>query len=210
MPEMDGLTATNQILALKSAETLPHIIALTAYALSEVRNECLQAGMKDFLVKPICLEDLELALQQATQIVNKMPLLEPKTLVTPSDQDTNSTKTESAILDDRVLDSLRSLAGAKAKTFLAKIISEYLEDNPQKLEAIRQAIQSNDVRALRQASHSLRSSSANLGAITIADLCKQLENLARSGTIQGASVIMEQLITEYPQVKLALEQELDK
>ena len=208
MPEMDGLTATNHILAEKLAEITPYIIALTAYAMSESRHQCLQAGMKDFLVKPIRLEDLELALQRATQIINQIPLPESKTLVTESDKDTAPAKTEQAILDYQVLSSLRRLAGAKAKTFLAEIISQYLEDSPQKLQESQQAINNNDAQALRQAAHSLRSSSANLGAITIAALCKQLENLARSGTTQGASVIMEQLVTEYPQVKLALEQEL--
>ena len=208
MPEMDGLTATSRILAEKLPEPSPYIIALTAYALSESRDQCMQAGMKDFLVKPIRLEDLELALQRATQIINKIPLSEPKTLVTQSDKDPEPTKTEPTILDYQVLNSLRSLAGAKAKTFLAKIISQYLEDIPQKLQEIQQAINNNDAQAFRQAAHSLRSSSANLGAITIAELCKQLENLARSGTTQGASATMEQLAQEYPQVKLALEQEL--
>ena len=208
MPEMDGLTATNHILAEKSAETSPYIIALTAYAISESRHQCWQAGMKDFLVKPIRLEDLELALQRATQIINKLPSPEPKTLVTQSGNDTAPAKTEQPILDHQVLNSLRRLAGAKAKTFLAEIISQYLEDSPQKLQEIQQAIDNNDTQALRQASHSLRSSSANLGAVTIADLCKQLENLARSGTTQGASATMEQLAKEYPQVKFALEQEL--
>ena len=203
MPEMDGLTATKSILAEKKAENTPYIIALTAYAMSEIHTQCLQVGMKDFLIKPIRIENLELALQKATQFSNKLPSPEPNNLTTRSPNDTKQ-----PILDHQVLDSLRSLAGAKAKVFLAEIIGQYLEDSPQKLEAIQKAIDNNDDRALRQASHSLRSSSANLGATTIADLCKELENMARSGTTQGASVKMEQLAQEYPQVKFALEQEL--
>ncbi|NJO95814.1 MAG: Hpt domain-containing protein [Pleurocapsa sp. CRU_1_2] len=74
---------------------------------------------------------------------------------------------------------------------------------------MEQAIDNQDATALRQAAHGLRSSSANLGAIAVADLCKQLEDLARSGTTQGSSTTMELLAQAYPKVKLALEQEIE-
>ncbi|MGL5075190.1 MAG: Hpt domain-containing protein, partial [Waterburya sp.] len=119
------------------------------------------------------------------------------------------TPTESAILDHQVLGDLRSLAGAKAKTFLAGIMEQYFEDSPKKLQGIQEAINNQDATALRQAAHGLRSSSANLGAIAVADLCKQLEDLARSGTTQGSSTTMELLAQTYPKVKLALEQEIE-
>ncbi|MEY2832704.1 MAG: hypothetical protein RLZZ574_1962, partial [Cyanobacteriota bacterium] len=226
MPQMDGLTATSTILTKTSAPSSPYIIALTAYALSETRNQCLQAGMKDFLVKPIRLEDLALALQQATKVIVenqqgigkrqqssvKETSEEAKVVENlPSAKENASlpTSTESPILDHQVLDSLRSLAGAKAKTFLAEIIGQYCEDSPQKLQAIQQAIDNQDATALRQAAHGLRSSSANLGAIAVADLCKQLEDLARSGTTQGSSTTMELLAQAYPKVKLTLEQEIE-
>lgn len=211
MPQMDGLTATSTILTKTSAPSSPYIIALTAYALSETRNQCLQAGMKDFLVKPIRLEDLALALQQATKVIAKR---QESSVIShqSSVEETKAnipTQTETAILDHQVLDSLRDLAGAKAKTFLTGIIGQYFEDSPQKLQAIEQAIDNQDATALRQAAHGLRSSSANLGAIAVADLCKQLEDLARSGTTQGSSTTMELLAQAYPKVKLALEQEIE-
>lgn len=214
MPEMDGLTATNTILT-KSPQSRPYIIALTAYALAETRNQCLQAGMKDFLVKPIRLEDLALALQQATKVIverQESSVKEAKAAQKLASTETNAnlpTLTESGILDHQVLDDLRSLAGAKAKTFLSGIIGQYFEDSPKKLQGIQQAIDNQDATALRQAAHGLRSSSANLGAIAVADLCKQLEDLARSGTTQGSSTTMELLAQTYPKVKLALEQEIE-
>jgi CheY-like chemotaxis protein/HPt (histidine-containing phosphotransfer) domain-containing protein len=223
MPEMDGLTATNTILTKTSAQSCPYIIALTAYALSETRNQCLQAGMKDFLVKPIRLEDLALALQQATKVIterqessvisHQSSVKEAKAAQKLASTETNAnlpTPTESGILDHQVLDDLRSLAGAKAKTFLAGIMEQYFEDSPKKLQGIQEAINNQDATALRQAAHGLRSSSANLGAIAVADLCKQLEDLARSGTTQGSSTTMELLAQTYPKVKLALEQEIER
>jgi signal transduction histidine kinase/CheY-like chemotaxis protein/pSer/pThr/pTyr-binding forkhead associated (FHA) protein/HPt (histidine-containing phosphotransfer) domain-containing protein len=221
MPEMDGLTATNTILTQTSAQSCPYIIALTAYALSETRNQCLQAGMKDFLVKPIRLENLALALQQATKVIterqqssvisHQSSVKEAKAAQKLASIETNDnlpTPTESGILDHQVLDDLRSLAGAQAKTFLAGIMEQYFEDSPKKLQGIQEAINNQDATALRQAAHGLRSSSANLGAIAVADLCKQLEDLARSGTTQGSSTTIELLAQTYPKVKLALEQEI--
>ncbi|NKB17766.1 MAG: response regulator, partial [Pseudanabaena sp. CRU_2_10] len=64
MPEMDGLTATRQIIN-ERLETAPYIIALTAYATTEDRHKCLAAGMKDFLTKPIRAIELQQVLQQA-------------------------------------------------------------------------------------------------------------------------------------------------
>jgi signal transduction histidine kinase/CheY-like chemotaxis protein len=211
MPQMDGLTATSTILTKTSAQSFPYIIALTAYALAETRNQCLQAGMKDFLVKPIRLENLALALQQASKVIDnrqQSSVISHQSSVEESKANI-PTQTETAILDHQILDSLRELAGAKAKTFLTGIIGQYFEDSPQKLQAIQQAIDNQDATALRQAAHGLRSSSANLGAIAVADLCKQLEDLARSGTTQGSSTTMELLAQTYPQVKLALEQEIE-
>jgi signal transduction histidine kinase/DNA-binding response OmpR family regulator/pSer/pThr/pTyr-binding forkhead associated (FHA) protein len=211
MPQMDGLTATSTILTKTSIQSFPYIIALTAYALSETRNQCLQAGMKDFLVKPIRLENLALALQQAAKVIaaDQQPLAQEKFKETIAENLPSASENVSLpTLDHQVLGSLRSLAGAKAKTFLTEIIEQYFEDTPQKLQVIQQAIDNQDATALRQAAHGLRSGSANLGAIAVADLCRQLEDLARSGTTQGSSITMELLIQNYPKVKLALEQEV--
>lgn len=219
MPEMDGLTATSTIVNNKLISPCPYIIALTAYALAETKDQCLQVGMKDFVVKPIRLNDLASALQRATQAMTpgKQPLLNTfqestvlKDLLEIASENNSSDEAETALLDDQVINGLRSLAGAKAKTFLSKIINQYCEDSPKKLQGIQQAIEAQDATALRQAAHGLRSSSANLGVIAVSAICKQLEDLGRSGTTEGSSTIMSLLEETYPKVKLALEQEIAK
>ena len=209
MPEMDGITATKRILSQKLAKT-PYIIGLTAYALTEDRDRCLQAGMKDFVTKPIRVEELERALQKVITSIeatnnecNHLDFTEdshPEVVESP-------TKAEPSILDISVLNSLRQLAGAKAQDLLTKIINQYFEDSPDRLKAIAHALEARDTEALRKAAHGFRSSSANLGAVIIADYCKNLENLARAGEIPENPETLTELETEYEKAKIALQQE---
>ena len=232
MPEMDGITATKRILEDLNPNP-PYIIGLTAYAMMEDRDRCLQGGMEDFLTKPVRLEDLERALQKAIASREHHDATPPKIPVTNRDftleereqkaedrksettseavisnnyQDVDSSTSESVlkVLDLTVLDSLRQLAGAKAPQMLTKIINQYLEDAPGKVLAIAEAFKARDTEALRKASHSLRSSSANLGAVSLADYCKNLENMARAGEIPENPETITELETEYEQAKIAL------
>ena len=217
MPEMDGITATKRILSqTQNLAKTPYIIALTAYALSEDRNRCLQAGMQDFITKPIRVEELERALDRIMALREQdgdrhTPQQESiSTESTPLASTTEideSTTAEQPILDRAVLDSLRQLAGAKAQELLTKIITQYFEDSPDRLKAIAQALEAKDTEALRKAAHGFRSSSANLGAVIVADYCKNLENMARRGEIPTNSETLTELKTEYEKVKIALQQE---
>lgn len=175
MPEMDGLTTARTLRQQPSSS--PYLLAVTAYATSDDRQRCLAAGMNDVLTKPLRAQDLQRALQQVGTTVEPM------------------------VLDPTVLNSLRQIGGGQA---LTPIVQQYLEDAPSSLRAIEDAIATTNPEALRQAAHSLRSSSANLGALMFADLCKQVEALGKAGTITGASEIP--LTTAYPQVEQALKQ----
>ena len=205
MPEMDGITATQHILQERSSNKPLYIIALTAYATVEDRQKCLNAGMQDFLTKPIRLTELELGLQKAAEYLHNSAGDSNPPSITKAETQTN-TESESDILDRQVIDSLRQLGGAKGDILLTEIIEQYLEDSPPKLQAIETAIAQPDAEALKLSAHSLRSSSANLGAIRVSDLCKQLETLARSGTTEGASQKIQLLKTTYSQAQTALKQ----
>ena len=216
MPEMDGIAASKKILQEK--ECIPYIIALTAYATSEDRQQCLNAGMNDFLTKPININALYKAIQKAISQIDwqlglqddgrrgALQAQENHQNIDTFDE-TSTVEEENLILDPQVLNSLREFAGAKAQTIITQIIEQYLEDSPEKLQAIEAAATEQDAEALRKAAHSLRSSSANLGAITVAELCKTVENIARSGTTEGTSQTIKQLKTEYARLEVALQQE---
>ena len=195
MPEMDGLTATKAIRQEFPPSEQPWIVAVTAYAMQGDRETCLAAGMNDYITKPIREKDLVKVLQQvnsggATAV--KIPEPTPQQLV----------------LDRSVLQGIRDLGGAQGASVLGNIIHTYWEIAPQLLEQIQVAIAKEDWPTLRQASHSLGSSSANLGATTLAQGCRQLENAARLGVVVDGLGQWQQLVQNYDQVKQALTLEL--
>lgn len=184
MPEMDGLTATRRICEEWSVNCRPRIIAMTANAMQEDRQRCLEAGMDDYIPKPIRLEELRKALSQC-QPASGQPSIDPK-----------------------VLAALRKMAGNRAPEVIRELIESYLEDSPAYLQAITTAVNQDEPQALKQAAHSLRSCSVHLGATQLSNLCKEVETIGRNGTILGASEKVPEIELEYERVCLILHKEL--
>ncbi|HEY9875502.1 MAG TPA: response regulator [Candidatus Obscuribacterales bacterium] len=211
MPEMDGLTATRQICQEWETGKRPRIIAMTAYATKGDRERCLEAGMDDYISKPM----------QITQLVQALERCQPNHSLNPVDFRVETTAEElEAVdqpsyapsstpnpLDTKVLQSLRKMAGSKATAVLVQIIDNYFEETPRLLQAIRDAVVAGDAIALQSAAHTLRSASANLGATTLARLSKELESMGRAGTTVGALEKLSQLEAVYETVKVALQNE---
>ncbi len=185
MPKMDGLEATRQIIESHRVPR-PRIIAMTANAMQGDREECLNAGMDDYLSKPIRLEELATALNQCEVIQ------ENKSIALPSS------------IDAQVIQKFKQMVGENAEAILVEIIDCYLEDAPKYLENIANAISQNNQSELRQASHTLKSSSATLGATNLAAICQELETLSRTSHTKDGLDKLPQLQAEYKQVEAAL------
>lgn len=189
MPELDGITATQQICQKWPKSVRPRIIAMTANAMRQDKEKCLEAGMDDYISKPIRVEELKQALSK-TQPLNAAQEAE--------------TTTPKA-LDPTVLNALFEMAGEQAPLIMAEMINSYLEDTAVRIKAIATAISQQDPVAIGQAAHSLKSSSANLGAAHFASLCQKLEHLGRSNTIEGASNLLMQIDRAYNLLEPALQ-----
>lgn len=215
MPQMDGLTATQRIREewQNRPEPAPKIIAITAYAMEGDRQKCFAAGMDGYITKPFRIKALASALEQVqsggTPTDSGVPM--QSTFVSDhlfgSNPPPSRGKESKTVLDRQILDSLRDMAGPKAEAMLSLIIGNYLEDAPERLQEIREAVAQGDPEGLRQAAHSMRSSSANLGALTLANLFKELENLGRAGTTTNAQTLLNQAEKEYENAIEALELE---
>ncbi|NEQ22314.1 MAG: response regulator, partial [Microcoleus sp. SIO2G3] len=191
MPEMDGLIATQRICEKWSRERRPWIIAMTANAMQGDRDKCISAGMNDYISKPIRVDELIRALSESEPRVNNpepVPVLEKA-------------------IDTSVLQDFRATLGSQANQFLVQLIELYLEDAPSLLAAMDKAVTQTNAAQLQTTAHTLKSSSASLGAISLSHLCEQLEILGQTGTTVGARELITQVHSEYERVKIALQLE---
>lgn len=170
MPVMDGLTATARWRATEAEQSLPRtrIVALTANALEGDREACLAAGTDDFLAKPFRLEQLRnvLALAAPTAPVEAPP---------PTTQN---------VLDAAAIDAVLSLDPDGSAGLFGRLRELYVTDSQQLLVALESATAAGDVEAAAKAAHTLKSSSANLGATRVAELAAKMEAEARGGQLQ--------------------------
>jgi PAS domain S-box-containing protein len=194
MPEMDGLTATRLICQEWDKNYRPRIIAMTANAMRGDREKCMEVGMDDYISKPIRIEDLRMALSKCSSIIEEQ----------------DSEEIVDLTLDRKILNSLMEIAGEGGISIIQELIDVYLEDTPSRLHALTQGVASQDPETLKQAAHALKSSSSNLGLQKFANLCKNLELLARNNTTDEAEEVLPQLEREYQQVKIFLHNYLDE
>jgi CheY-like chemotaxis protein len=160
MPVMDGFQATREIRRRQGAGVRVPVIAMTASAMSEDRQRCLDAGMDDFVTKPVSPEAIRAAL-------GRVLLLDPVPASAPFP--------ESPLDHERVC-ALRQLGTlSKGPDLLWRLTELYAHDSPLSLAAIRQAVTSHDPTELAQALHKLVGTSANIGARRVVDVCRSFE-----------------------------------
>ncbi|MEA5552483.1 response regulator [Anabaena cylindrica UHCC 0172] len=207
MPQMDGLETTQQI-RMWHWEEQPRIIAMTANAMQGDKEVCLEAGMDEYISKPIRLEELVRVLTQCQLESQKNTAT--YSFVNSYYQEKKSVATLSSLsytsaIDLRIFQSLRDIAGEDANTFLPELISIYIAESANSLIDLNLAIKQLNTTALKQIAHKFKSSSASVGAINLAKCCKKMEALDHNETIDKYRVLLEQMETEYERVKLALQ-----
>jgi CheY-like chemotaxis protein/HPt (histidine-containing phosphotransfer) domain-containing protein len=186
MPELDGLDASRLLCERWPAEVRPRIIAMTANALPEDREACFAAGMDDYLAKPIRPNELGEALSRARALRGTR---------------TASAESAGAKLDASAIESLRELDG---DGFLAEVIDTFLSDAPALVATLRTTHQQGDNEQLRRTAHTLKSNGETLGAGRFSDLCRALEERARSGELDGTAELLDRIEREYAALEKTL------
>lgn len=103
-------------------------------------------------------------------------------------------------LDQAATQELRNIMGNE----FALLVQTFIRDSAQRIEAIRTGVTGGDVDGMRRAAHSFKGSAANMGAPRLADLCRALEELGRSGETNGAYPLIDELVVEYGAVEREL------
>ena len=189
MPVMDGYTATKKIREREAASVEPRvpIIAMTANAMSGDRQKCLDAGMDDYLAKPLKPQLIEATLDQWLNSATTTP---PP--ATTGDRDMTLQATAPAI-DETVLNELMDIMGAE----ISDLVAAYLEDAPKLIDSMRAAANEQDTAGLVAPAHTLKSTSANLGAMTLSELAKDIEHQARKGAVSDPSASVQKVEDQY-------------
>ncbi len=112
------------------------------------------------------------------------------------------------VLDQSVLASLRQLQDEGDPDIVAEVGGLFLQHSPDKVKAILEAAEKRDAKALQLAAHSLKSSSAYIGAMRLSGLAKELEMMGRSGALEGAREEAERLQEEFDLAVRAIEAEI--
>lgn len=118
------------------------------------------------------------------------------------DPKTESSPDLDGVVDAETIESLKSLCDPGDLSLFHDLIDTYLADSPTRLEAVEAALAANDAGAMERAAHGLKSSSANMGALGLASLCKQLETLGRGGQIDGAAELVARARSEFDRIRV--------
>lgn len=204
MPVMDGFAATGAIRKRERSVSPGHrlpIIALTAHAVEGDRERCLTAGMDDYLTKPFTLQQLR----------NILACWEPtrnKPSETRSAQASSPQATET-VVDETAWNVIRALHRPGRPNLLHKTLSLYLTSSEQLVDQLQEAVRKQDIAAAQIAAHTLKSSSAVLGAQRLADLCLAVERAAQAGAIDTIEELVPTLVAMRTAVCAVFTQELN-
>ncbi|NTW03885.1 MAG: response regulator, partial [Oscillochloris sp.] len=170
MPEMDGYTATQ---AIRASEQSPYahipIIAMTASALQSDREACLSAGMDDVLTKPVSRHTLQETIERWL-----------------------NSYSEEALLTGEPADELEMLREEDPESFTI-LVENYITEQRHLIDDLWVALSAADTKRLMRAAHSLRGSSAAMGALVLVQCCTEIETIAREGTITHVTPLLREV-----------------
>ncbi|MCD6406243.1 MAG: response regulator [Planctomycetes bacterium] len=204
MPEMDGFTATRAIRD-EASGVLNHdtvVVAMTAHAMKGDREDCLEAGMNDYISKPLRSEALAEVI--AKWAFREKPPQEEPSQEKPSQEDSpqESRPPEPAgpeeIAFDRT-DLMDRLDGDEE--FLREIVAAFIADAPRQIDGLRDALADGDAAEVRRRAHALKGASANISAVWMQRVSLEMEMAGEAGDLEKAAFLLERLSQEFETFK---------
>src|SRR5215211_7099277 len=182
MPEMDGYEATAEIRQREGSEHHTPVIAMTADAMQGDREKALAAGMDDYIAKPVKREELDSVLERWIP----QPEQEP------------------TALDLSVLESRRGPQEGGGPDKLARIVGLFIDDVPLRLEELRLAVERGEAQKVEETAHMLKGGSGYMGAVHMAEICAEIQELGASSELARAPDLLDALEAEFRHIRPAL------
>ena len=200
MPLMDGLTATRKIRESDFDQKDLPIIAMTAHAFSADREKCLEAGMTDYISKPVSPRGLAEVLSRWLPGAPDVAAPDPG----PTPSDTSRTLDSSpgpAIFDsttfmERVLDD---------ETLGRRVIHTFLDDMPRRMEALKESIEKKDAEETARRAHTIKGAASNVCAETAVSPAARIEQAAEAEDWPSVESLVVRLEAAHKTVREALE-----
>lgn len=203
MPVMDGYAATKTIRDLEQRinktsnkkrsielDRIP-IIAMTAHATKEDKERCLEAGMDDYMSKPLRKKDL-------LGMVDKWVMANLRSM----DETDKELLKEKTIENEAPMDFEVAVDEfGRDKEFLLKVVDGFLENVKDQIGTIHQAIADGDAEVLRREAHKIRGGAVNLVAMPLAVIAEKLEKQAKTGKIEDAGQLIVEFEKEFEKLK---------
>ena len=207
MPEMDGYAATKEIRHREEGQDRrTPIIAMTANAMQGDREQALEAGMDDYVSKPVTPEELEAVLERWVSKADE----DKVSVFEAGDGSATREDSEEGPLDRSVLAGLRELQQEGEPDILEELIDLFLTDVLPQLVTLREAVEAGDAHSVERIAHTLKGSCGNMGAVRMEALCTELEDAVRSKDIAAAAVRISRLQEKFGHVRAVLEEVLSK
>jgi CheY-like chemotaxis protein/HPt (histidine-containing phosphotransfer) domain-containing protein len=183
MPEMDGMEAARQICHRWPVEKRPRIIAMTGNALMGDREKCLDAGMDDYISKPVRVAELQKAIERwgPTKVKTTETAFLARYQTLPSDH----------FIDSAVIAELRDMPPMNGVSMLNELLDLFLVEAPRQIALLHQHV--SDPAKLEFHAHALKSTALNLGAKRIVEISQRLEELGRNKILDSAPVLLSEL-----------------
>jgi CheY-like chemotaxis protein len=192
MPEMDGIEATRQIRGAKSRIQNPEvpIIALTAHAMKEDQKRCLDAGMNDYLAKPV----------QPDQLAEVISRWVPGNDGTPKVQTAAKVVKQGLDFDGAAL--LDRLDGDE-KCY-DEVIALFLQDVPRQIRSLQEAVSRGDITMAERQAHTLKGASGSVGAMGLQKVTLEIEKACKEGHLKEAGKMLDRIRAEFEELQQTL------